>query len=129
MYVYICNSVKKIVAIFLVFAMLIQLFGSVAIIVNYVINKEFIAKTFCVNRDKPKKRCNGKCHLMKQLQKENKREKSPLATVKIQSPVQFFEKMHSFSFIPESTTIVFPDFIISKATSAINPVFHPPATC
>ncbi len=107
--------------------MLMQLFGSMAIIVNYVINKEYISKTFCVNRDKPKKRCNGKCHLMKQLQKENKKEKGPLATLKIQSQVQFLEEMYRFSFIPESTAIVFPDFIISKTTSAITPIFHPPA--
>ena len=120
-------GVKKIIAISLIFAMLMQLFGSVAVIVNYVINKEYISKTFCVNRDKPKKRCNGKCHLMKQLQKENKKEKSPLATIKVQSPVQFFEGFLGFSYVPESTIIRFPDFIAGKPLSSAQPVFHPPA--
>jgi hypothetical protein len=38
-------------------------------IVDYIINKEYIAKNLCVNRDKPKSCCKGKCHLVKQLKK------------------------------------------------------------
>jgi hypothetical protein len=38
-------------------------------IVDYLINKEYIAKNLCVNRDKPKSCCKGKCHLLKQLKK------------------------------------------------------------
>ena len=37
--------------------------------VDYAINKEYIAKNLCENRNKPKLNCNGKCHLMKQLKK------------------------------------------------------------
>ena len=38
-------------------------------LVDYALNKEYIAKNLCENRDKPKLNCNGKCHLMKQLKK------------------------------------------------------------
>jgi hypothetical protein len=38
-------------------------------IVDYLINKDYIAKNLCVNRDKPKSCCKGKCHLVKQLKK------------------------------------------------------------
>ncbi|MFY9307692.1 MAG: hypothetical protein WAQ28_01460 [Bacteroidia bacterium] len=120
---------KKFVAIFLVFAMLMQLFGSVAIIANYVLNKEYISKTFCVNRSKPKMRCNGKCHLMKQLQKENKKEKSPLAAIKMNTQIQFVQELHNFVFVSETATVVFPDFISGEAKSASIPVFHPPSFC
>jgi hypothetical protein len=38
-------------------------------LVDYALNKEYIAKNLCENRNKPKLNCNGKCHLMKQLKK------------------------------------------------------------
>ncbi|HKC67364.1 MAG TPA: hypothetical protein VKG26_03990 [Bacteroidia bacterium] len=39
--------------------------------IDYAINKEYIAKNLCENRNKPKLNCNGKCHLMKQLKKSS----------------------------------------------------------
>ena len=33
----------------------------------FELNKEYIIKTYCVNKNKPKLHCNGKCHLSKQL--------------------------------------------------------------
>jgi len=40
-------------------------------VIDYLLHKDYIAKNLCVNRDKPKSCCNGKCHLVKQLQKTN----------------------------------------------------------
>jgi hypothetical protein len=121
---------KRAVILLLVFSMLLQIFSNVVIIVNYVINKEYISKTFCENRNKPKMHCNGKCHLMKQLQKENKKEKSPLATIKGKAQVQFFENTYRFSFFSPSAAInSFPAHPDGKVASVIIPVFHPPSFC
>jgi hypothetical protein len=50
-------------------------------VINYLINKDYIAKNLCVNKDKPKSCCKGKCHLVKQLQKTNQNtEKDPKNT-------------------------------------------------
>lgn len=38
---------------------------------DYLIHKEYIAKNLCVNRDKPKSCCHGKCHMVKKLKKAN----------------------------------------------------------
>jgi len=40
-------------------------------VIDYLINKNYIAKNLCVNRNKPKSCCKGKCHMVKQLQKAN----------------------------------------------------------
>ena len=40
-------------------------------VIDYLINKDYIAKNLCVNKDKPKSCCKGKCHMVKQLQKTN----------------------------------------------------------
>ena len=34
---------------------------------DYSINKEAITAQFCVNKDKQELKCNGRCHLTKQL--------------------------------------------------------------
>ena len=42
-----------------------------------MINKEYIAENLCENKDKPILKCDGKCHLAKQLKEKSKEEKEP----------------------------------------------------
>ena len=37
----------------------------------YQLNIDYIIETYCVNKEKPKLQCNGKCYLSKQLKKAN----------------------------------------------------------
>lgn len=39
--------------------------------IEYAVFKDYIAKNLCINRDKPKSCCEGKCHLEKQIEKSN----------------------------------------------------------
>ncbi|WP_396171814.1 hypothetical protein [Flavobacterium sp.] len=77
-------------------------------VVDYVVNYEYITKVLCVNKDKPKMKCNGKCHLMKELAKASDSEK-PISSDKKsatqESEVLFFEKINSFKI----TSIFFED--------------------
>lgn len=36
---------------------------------EYALNKAYIAQTLCENKDKPELRCEGKCHLAKEITK------------------------------------------------------------
>lgn len=36
-------------------------------VLYYQLNIDYIIETYCVNTDKPELKCNGKCHLAKQL--------------------------------------------------------------
>ena len=50
-------------------------------VIDYLVNKDYIAKNLCVNKDNPKSCCKGKCHMVKQLQKTNQNpEKDPKNT-------------------------------------------------
>jgi hypothetical protein len=50
-------------------------------VIHYLINKDYIAQNLCVNKDKPRSCCKGKCHMVKQLQKANPNsEKDPKNT-------------------------------------------------
>ena len=54
----------------------------------------------CINKDKPKMHCNGKCQMMKKLQQEEKKEQ--------QEPVKKFDNKievysnYSYSYNPEA---------------------------
>lgn len=39
------------------------------ITINYFVNQAEITKLFCINKEKPKLQCNGKCHLMQEMSK------------------------------------------------------------
>src|SRR5688500_2940830 len=50
--------------------LLTQTFSKWFMVAGYTMNKDFIAKNLCENRDKPKLLCNGKCQLAKKMAAE-----------------------------------------------------------
>lgn len=81
--------IHTILAFVVIAVFLLQVITKFTIVVDYALNKEYIAKTFCENKAKPKMHCNGKCHLKKQLEKQEKKEK-PTNTSKEKFEIQFF---------------------------------------
>lgn len=65
---------KRGFAILILAALTAQSFSQLGILAYYQLNKSYIARTLCVNRDKPMMHCNGKCYLAKQLRENEKRE-------------------------------------------------------
>lgn len=57
---------NKLTAFTLVFILFAHNINTLAIIGDFIINQEFIAKTLCVQKEN-QQGCNGKCHLMKEL--------------------------------------------------------------
>jgi hypothetical protein len=54
--------------------LLLQNFNQFVIMLEYKINFSYVANVLCENRDKPEMHCNGKCHLRKQLEKDQQQE-------------------------------------------------------
>ncbi len=61
----------RIYSIFFLAVLILYVLRPVLPFVEYALNKDYIAKNLCVNRDKPKSCCQGKCHLNKQLAKSD----------------------------------------------------------
>lgn len=106
--------------------LLLQTFGKGLILAEYMLNQEYIARVLCVNKAKPELACNGQCHLMKQMEKETKKEQNGnavkdkyevvIAAIELQSVLQPY-----FTVVKISTAY--------NSGSPINPltaVFHPP---
>ncbi len=58
---------NKALAISLFFLFALRPAYNVGYVLYYELNIDYIIETYCVNKEKPKLECNGKCHLMKQL--------------------------------------------------------------
>jgi len=62
--------VKKIVAIFLTFQLLILSLGGITATLSFTLNKAYIIKELCVQKDAEVNTCLGQCHLKKSLQQQ-----------------------------------------------------------
>ncbi len=60
---------------------LVMLLKPILPVIEYAINYDYISKVLCVNKEKPKLQCNGKCHLTKELAKLQKM-KNPFLPIK-----------------------------------------------
>ena len=120
--------INRILLFVISLAILSQTMSSVVIFAGYDLNKEYINKNYCINKDKPKLSCNGKCHLMKELKAHEQSESTPLSTVK--------EKMETIVYLSvfNPTTLYISNLVeqistpyLEKLTVAFqNQPFQPP---
>ena len=69
-------EMKFILVPILLLLMLAQSFSKWIVVMEYNLNKDFIAKNLCINKSRPKMHCNGKCQMMKRLAEEEKQNSS-----------------------------------------------------
>ncbi len=101
-------------------------------VVEYAANYDYISKELCVNKNKPKLHCNGKCHLMKELAKASEQEKpaSEKKTGEHPAEVLFLQPIAELKIAVE-VYAVYPKqsfFYCNLYThTGYESVFHPPA--
>jgi hypothetical protein len=79
------------VTILLILLIALQTFSKWALILEYQVNKDFIAKNLCENRDNIISCCAGKCYLNKKLAKDESPQPAPgRSAQKEESPLQLF---------------------------------------
>src|SRR4051794_33453797 len=74
---------KFILVPILLLVLLTQTFSKWVVVVEYRLNKNFIAQNLCINKARPKLHCNGKCQMMKRLTAEEEQNSSGNNTAKI----------------------------------------------
>ena len=87
---------------------------NVGIGVYFHVNKEFISKQLCVNRNNPQVHCNGHCYLSKQLKKAEQNEKQSAQFLKDKEEI-ISNQAQSFSphYFPSYTSSNFISFNFS----------------
>lgn len=121
---------KKIIII-VVFSILLK---PILPVVDYIINYDYISKVLCENKTKPELKCNGKCHLIKELAKVADNEKPISSDKKTYSSQQiellFFNEITEISFRQiyfHNKTSIGDNYANLYFHSASCSVFHPPS--
>jgi len=85
--------IKYPVTIVLILLMAVQSFSKWCVILEYQVNKEFIAKNLCINRAKPSCCCQGKCYLNKKMAADQSDQQTPgKGGQKEETTLQLFEE-------------------------------------
>ena len=102
-------------------------------ILYWKVNQTFIAKTLCVNRNKPQMHCNGKCYLYKQLKKaeeeENAKNSLPNAIPKFKLVDNFIAQNQDLNIVFTLLSMQKPQFTDYSSNVLIgygNSIFRPP---
>ena len=79
---------KKVLSIFLLFALSIQCMGNLWTIGLFYLQQDFIAKNICINRFDKIPVCKGQCYLNNQLNENEKQQEKP--SISYQNELQLF---------------------------------------
>lgn len=117
-------------SIFFLFVLTTYLIRPLLPFVEYEMNKDYIVKNLCVNRDNPKSCCNGICHLKKELAKSDESEDSTTNnhSKKTQTqPVDEFTKAPEKKFKETTQKHQYPTIAFNMKVCLFTPsVFVPP---
>lgn len=110
---------------------LFMLFKPVLPVVEYVVLYDYIKNELCVNKDKPEMKCNGKCHLKKEMANASdsgkEKSKSNFASAEIQ--IVYFQEVLNKTAIYSFQTYSFKAFfalVNQYYFSFSNFLFRPP---
>ncbi|GAB2518001.1 hypothetical protein [Spirosoma aerophilum] len=100
-------------------------------IAYYHVNKDYIARVLCQNRDKPQLHCDGQCYLAKQLKvQQDKQDKETTERVQHMPVLQLFcQATIPFQFRRHLALLLSTDFFayhLPVYTAPLAGSFHPP---
>ncbi|MDY0780521.1 hypothetical protein [Tenacibaculum sp. IB213877] len=119
---------QKIGIFLLVWLYMIAMLRPIAPFVEYAINYDYISKVLCINKDKPELECNGKCHLMKELKKQQEDDFKSLRISMEEYPVGFISLLSLINTKTLENYTSNNSFFYSDNYSYLDvkSVFHPP---
>ena len=128
---YLCPQMKFIASTIFILLLLTQVFSKWLMVIDYTINKDYIAKNLCENRNRPTLHCNGKCQLMKKMALEDDQtNKTNSASSVAKAP--FTEVLFNAAFAFTQLTACASDslyndfYLVAIPSSFHSSIFHPP---
>ena len=101
----------------------------IGIIIDFKINRDFIAKVLCIERDQPVNTCNGQCYLSSQLNKaEEENEKQAPAHSKERLEIVYHYSQFVYFKLSDSPSDK-PGANFERdhySFTLISDIFHPP---
>ncbi|QRQ99819.1 hypothetical protein [Dyadobacter sandarakinus] len=124
---------KQWIGLSLLLLMLVKAWLIPLICLDYEVRKDYIAKTLCVNRNRPMLNCNGKCYLAKRLAQAEKQQQRQAEQDYLSSLIyQVMDTGNRYTFTTPAPVLEdnpAPSFIYRSALwghLATDSIFHPP---
>ena len=124
--------VRQLLTYILILSLLLQLFSREVIVMSFQLNRDYIAKTLCENRNRPQLHCNGKCYLAKRLRARQAREDQETTERVQHMPViaLFCTDLFSFRFAPPSYHAAVGagtwTYLVTPYAAPLHGIFQPP---
>ncbi len=119
----------RIITFFLLVIIVCSTFNNNIIMLSFYCNQNYIAKTLCINRDKPQLHCNGKCQLQKKIIQQESKDKQ-LPDKRNENHIQvLFSKSFFAQLNISSGSIIKKQFHITDSCLldlCMHSIFHPP---
>lgn len=119
---------KYVFIILVTTGILLQSFSKIIILVNFQINRDYISKNLCVQRDKKHNCCKGSCHLKKSLEADDKKQDAPGPNFKNLKEFQTYCQANSLFEFSDKAVLIFKYCrIANPAVASVSfSIFHPP---
>jgi hypothetical protein len=116
----------------LILLLFTQTFNKWVVILNYQLNKKYIAEKLCENREKPQLHCNGKCLFMLKMKATEEKEEAPVnrgGTFKVSLSETWSDCTTTFDFSPmvgEEKTLSGDTYLLKQYSAFLPAIFRPP---
>lgn len=122
---------RKLLLFSWLFAVLLPTFSQWGTIAYFQINKEYIARVLCENRDRPELHCDGQCYLAKRLKTEQEKQDRQTTERVQNTPVLslYTQPLMCFNFLPKVPVLPTKTHFIYQLLSYSAPLadlLHPP---
>jgi hypothetical protein len=123
------SEMKRVVVPILILLMLAQTFSQWLIVLDYMVNKEYIARVLCENKNRPQLKCKGKCQMMKKLAEEEKQQQGSELKAGNQSLIVSASAHFALLLKPAVTEsfIEYQELPVPHTVTRSYAIFHPPA--
>src|SRR4249920_1504243 len=101
------QSLLRLSALSIALTIVLQSVSLLVIESEFNLNKSYVASVLCVNRDKPKMHCDGKCVLKKELTNQQEKESSQKTITSFSSLHFFFEEAGAYHFFSRDAKIFY----------------------
>ena len=120
---------RFLVSLIFLLAVLLQTFSKDFVVLDYYINTDSYAKN-CVNKEKPKLQCKGKCQMMKKAREEEKKEQDKPSGRERNKRDIFLSSKSFFPSLPSVYSSRIKPIHSYKFNGTVNDciygIFHPP---
>jgi len=97
--------------------------------IEYAVNRDYIEKNLCVEKENPENFCHGRCYLNEQLNKQSELPDTGTTNDKIIPDKKMDDHLQAFSIIPgiyEKEIIVSDYYVVPCTVSIASLIFVPP---